>query len=30
MVTLGTGIGGAAMLQGHLLHTGTGKPGCLG
>jgi glucokinase len=30
MVTLGTGIGGAAMLQGHLLHSRYGQAGCLG
>jgi glucokinase len=30
MVTLGTGIGGAAMLQGRLLHSRYGQAGCLG
>lgn len=30
MVTLGTGIGGAAMLQGSLLHSRYGQAGCLG
>jgi glucokinase len=30
MITLGTGIGGAAMLQGRLLHSRYGQAGCLG
>ena len=30
MVTLGTGIGGAAMLGGRLLHSKAGQAGCLG
>jgi glucokinase len=30
MVTLGTGIGGAAMLGGRLLHSRAGQAGCLG
>ena len=30
MVTLGTGIGGAAMLQGHLLYSEYGQAGCVG
>ncbi len=30
MVTLGTGIGGAAMLGGRLLRSRTGQAGCLG
>jgi glucokinase len=30
MVTLGTGIGGAAMIEGRLLRSRTGQAGCLG
>jgi glucokinase len=30
MVTLGTGIGGAAMIDGRLLHSRAGQAGCLG
>lgn len=30
MVTLGTGIGGAAMLEGRLLRSSAGQAGCLG
>ncbi|MGI8772120.1 MAG: ROK family protein, partial [Acidobacteriaceae bacterium] len=30
MITLGTGIGAAAMLQGRLLHSRYGQAGCLG